>query len=483
MRAVEEDYATADIVSTLTPAALESGLDAPEVRATIRSGVAKAEREGKRGRLVDESPALDGLAAYEAAMADPIKRAELERLIAQVEADLAAEARADGLTAEERLASCVETFREWLHFPDPSVLYIVLAAMVANEVREDDPVWPLIVGSPGSGKTEVLASISGQPNVYQAATMTEPALLSGTSKRERSKTSKGGLLRQVGAFGILVLKDFGSVLSMAQESRGQMLAALREIYDGSWTRQVGTDGGQELHWEGKLGLLAGCTPAIDSHHAVMGSMGERFVLYRVPTTENDDREQVRRSLERTGDHAMRRALAEAVSPVLAAARGMEMPATADPELREWLVELSTFAVRCRSAVERDYRTREIELIPPPEMPARLGLVLWRVFRALRVLGVTEPEARRLLAKMALDSMPAARRAVLEELRRAGDELMLSRIADNIHYPKTTARRALEDLNAHGVVERDSGPTGRADVWWLSDWTRDRLAAIWPGDGQ
>ena len=85
----------------------------------------------------------------------------------------------------------------------------------------------------GGGKTEILGGISRLPDVHPAATVTEAALLSGTSKRDRSATAKGGLLREIGDFGIILAKDFGSVLSMHRDARGAVLAALREIYDGA----------------------------------------------------------------------------------------------------------------------------------------------------------------------------------------------------------------------------------------------------------
>ena len=88
------------------------------------------------------------------------------------------------------------------------------------------------------------------------------------------------------------------MLSMGHDARAATLAALREVYDGSWTRLLGTGGGKVLKWEGKVGLLAGCTPTIDRHHAVMAAMGERFVLYRLPAV--DPAKQARAALEHAG---------------------------------------------------------------------------------------------------------------------------------------------------------------------------------------
>jgi hypothetical protein len=78
---------------------------------------------------------------------------------------------------------------------------------------------------------------------------------------------------------ILVFKDFTSVLALHRDERGAVLAQLREIYDGRYDTTWGT--GKELHWSGRLGLLAGVTPVIDRHHGVMSVLGQRFVLLRL----------------------------------------------------------------------------------------------------------------------------------------------------------------------------------------------------------
>ena len=66
-----------------------------------------------------------------------------------------------------------------------------------------------------------------------------------------------------------------------------------------------------------------------------------------------------------------------------------LPAKA-PELtttdRQRLTAVTTLAVRGRSAVERDGYSREVELIPDSESPARLGKVLARTLAGLHAIG-------------------------------------------------------------------------------------------------
>jgi len=59
----------------------------------------------------------------------------------------------------------------------------------------------------------------------------------------------------------------------------------REVHDGRWDREVGTEGGQTLTWKGKCGLLAACTTAIDRAHAVINAMGPRSLLVRLPPAD------------------------------------------------------------------------------------------------------------------------------------------------------------------------------------------------------
>ncbi len=370
------------------------------------------------------------------------------------------------------LAGVVETFQRWLHLPDPGALYVMLGAVAANQL-EGDPVWLLLVGPPGGGKSELLTALGTLPDVHPAATLTEAALLSGTPKKETAADAKGGLLKSIGEFGIIVAKDFGSVLSMNRDARAQLLAALREVYDGAWTRHVGTDGGRTLHWSGKVGLVGGCTPTIDRHHAVMGAMGERFLLYRLPDV--DPSTQAREALRHAGrERAMRAELAQAVSGLMSAAR--RTPRALLEAEADSLVTLATLVVRARSAVERDGYSREIDLIPPAEAPTRLVVMLERLLAGLDAIGLDRDSAWRVVERAALDSVPALRFAALAFLDAYGRS-DTNTVALGVNYPASTTRRALEDLTAHALVRRTLQEQPKPHLWELTGFAAERLATL------
>ncbi len=372
------------------------------------------------------------------------------------------------------LADVQATFAKWLHMPDPVPLLAVLATIAANRM-EGDPLWLLLVGPPSSGKTETLEPLRGLPDVHAAATLTEAALLSGTPAKEKAKDARGGLLRVIGERGVLLCKDFGSVLSMNRDARAGVLAALREVYDGSWTRHVGTDGGRSLSWSGHVGFVGGCPPTLDTFHGVMASLGERFTLLRLEGGSGVER--ARKALAHAGhETAMRRELTAAVSAFFGSLILPETPGDLSDAERDYIVSLAMLASLCRSAVERDARTREVELVPGAESPARLAVTLRRLHDGLAAIGVEHALRWTIVRRVALDSMPAVRRKVLEAVLRLG-EPDTTAVAVAVAYPTTTARRTLEDLSAYGVLARVAGGAGKADKWRIGPALRRELGAF------
>lgn len=212
----------------------------------------------------------------------------------------------------------------------------------------------------------------------------------------------------------------------------------------------------------------------------MAAMGERFLLYRLP--EIDGEAQATRTLRNAGREAeMRTELTQAIGGLVA---GITLPDQL-PELTEeverHLVTIACLGARARSAVERDGRTREIDLIPDAEAPARIAQALRRLYSGLLIIGVEPDERWKLVFKVGLDCMPKLRRSVFEYLVTRREWTSTKAIATDIGYPTQTARRSLEDLMVHALVLRQPAGKGNTDNWMLSktarQWYVEALGAV------
>jgi hypothetical protein len=372
------------------------------------------------------------------------------------------------------LDEVLELYQRWLWVPDTDVVVCALGAVVAN-LLPGDPLWLLVVSPGGSGKTETLAPLAALPYVHSAATLTEPALLSGTPTKDKEAGATGGLMRQVGAFGVLMVKDFSGVLSMHRESRAAALAALREVYDGSWSRPVGTGGGRVLTWHGKCGLIGAVTPSIDRHSAVLGALGERFVLYRLAV--DDPIEQgLRRLANRGHEEVMRAQLAEAVTGLLSGIDPTKPGRSLTDEEKRRLVELAVFVVAARSPVERDGYSHDVVVMPSPEAPGRLVGSLGALLAGVEAVGADTETAWRIVTKTAWDCVPDLRQRLLLALHDESEQKRAA-LVEATAIPDSTCRRTLEDLALLELVEASKAGKHNTAAWQYR--LTDDVNARWP----
>lgn len=352
-------------------------------------------------------------------------------------------------TPSLRLNGLAAVFNKWLLLADDDYLPILVGSVLAHRLKSD-PVWLLIVAPPGGTKSELLRSLYAYTGIHPLSQLTARTLASGFGNR----TDASLLSRLTNE--ILVLKDFTTVLQISHDERQAILAQLREVYDGQLDAAWGT--GQELHWKGRLGFLAGVTPVIDQHQSTMSLLGERFVLFRPRMAERSalSRWSLRQG---GGERTMRRELQRAMHGFLRAS-GSKTPTLPEPLLLS-LAAIGDLVTRGRSPVHRDYN-RQFDYAPEPEAPTRFPKVLLSLAQGIAMAHdraeVTAHELR-LVMRVALDCLPPIRRCVLVSLAAKQDasisELLVSA---SRRCSVATIRRAVEDLEALGVVRRvaDSG---------------------------
>jgi hypothetical protein len=340
---------------------------------------------------------------------------------------------------------CVhKVFGRWLGVDyDTTVLDAVLA-VAASEKLPGDPPWLMVISGPGNAKTETVQSVSAIDGAVIVSTIvSEGALLSATPRKARDKHATGGLLRKIGGRGVLVIKDFTSILSSGRDMRAAMLAALREVHDGKWVRNVGTDGGQTLTWEGRLVVIGACTTAWDQAHGVISIMGDRFVLIR-SDSHAGRLSAGKLAMENTGQEIeMRQEMAAAVADLISTVvASREYPISDDDAQR--ILRAADLVTLVRTGVELDYRGDVIDA-HAPEMPTRFAKQLVQIMRGALAIGMDAPEALTLALRCAQDSAPELRLAILRDLARHGESRVVD-IRRRLQRPRATADRGLQALH-------------------------------------
>jgi hypothetical protein len=364
------------------------------------------------------------------------------------------------------LEECHKVFRKWLGNKYDIDTIDAVIAVAAAERLPGDPVWLMIVSGSGNAKTETVQATSKVDGARIVSTISScGALLSASPRRQQTKGATGGLLREIGDRGLLIIKDVTSILSQDRNTRSEVLGALRELHDGRWARSVGVDGGKTLEWKGRLVIIGACTTAWDAAYAVVAEMGDRFIYIR-PNSDNDEMriESGTHALDNVGQEAvMREELANAVAGVIL---GMKTDTACDVSMDEKkrILAISNLLTRTRTAIERDYRGNVIDS-HDPEMPTRFAKQLIQMMRGALAVGMARDDALRLILRCAWDSVPKLRLQLLRDVAKNPDTHAAA-IRRRMQKPRFTIDQAMEALHALGLLtcREEEKVQGTRTVW-------------------
>lgn len=363
---------------------------------------------------------------------------------------------------------------QWLHIPaeDQDVIDFILAVYVSNRIS-GDPLWGMIVDASGGGKTELLRAFQKRGDAYFLSSLTDKTLVSGY--RDPKKPDKDPSLLPHFDGKVLIVKDLSPLLSMRRETRNQILGDLRDAYDGFTDQGRGNVG--RVHYAAKFSLIAATTLAIERADTVDQELGERFVKFRMRGKENGAK--VRRAIQNVGrDDEVRRQIENGISEFLDSLPSNSIAPSVPSDFEEPLTIISDFTATGRSYVPRD-RQHHVQYLPRPEVGTRLAKELAKLFLALAVVrGEDAPgdDEFRVVARVAEDSLPPNRLAVLRILRAADAPVTVSQIAEATHLHRSTAAQALEDLEVLGMAEHTSGQNGES-LWRLEFEWKEKLGTL------
>jgi hypothetical protein len=362
-------------------------------------------------------------------------------------------------------------FRKWFYLEDENLIDIAVAVYVAN-LFDSDPIWMLIIAPPSNTKTEILRAFDGHEDSFFISNLTPQTLVSGILKKKNME--EPSLLPRLNDK-LVVLKEFTTVLSMRSENQQEILSQLREAYDGQYTKIFGN--GKEINWKGRFGLIAACTPVYDKHYAVIGSMGERFLLYRIDDVDGQKMGLQARNIVGL-ESVMRPELTKSLHKFIDQFRDTEkmksefvVDISEDMEFR--IISLACFVAVARCPVERDNRNR-ILYLPAPEGTGRLTKQFIQMGKALAIVNgkrTIDEDIYSTVKKIGLDLVPQQRLRVIETLweMKALEVpeywVATTDVADKAKVPSSTSKLLLEDLMTTGFLNRDRGePEGGRPPW-------------------
>lgn len=357
-----------------------------------------------------------------------------------------------------------KTLREWLLISDNGIVKLLPAIITANKLSGHDPVWVMMIGPSGGGKTEFLNCLLDLPEIYPISLLTPNTFLSGM--RGAGDVS---LLPMVNNK-ILVFKDWTNILSQNKDARNEIMGQLREIFDGYMKKPFGN--GKIAEWKGKIGLIAGVTPAIDLAQQMHTTLGERFINYRIAMP---DRKQAAWRALNNGNkqEEMRKALRNAFYAYMKGIKIPEKEPELPQEVKEEIISVANFVTMARSGVIREYSfKKEVVFVPAAEMPTRSVQSFTLLATAFIINNGCkyDSEDMKIIYKIALDSIPQTNYMVIKEMAR-GDKRTTTQIATSLGYPTSPIRMYLENLALLGVCQRikasESEEGGTSDLWTMN----------------
>jgi len=306
----------------------------------------------------------------------------------------------------------------WFYKPDMDALAIALSVYSAHVLLDSDPVWLFVVGTSGSGKTSIICNaLACLPSTMLVSDVTPTSFISGRAVKDggssllfqlpqigKDKGKKNGGRTQ----GVLVFKDFTSILARKYETKQEIIAVMREIYDGKYAPKKGT---KTMDWSGKVSVVAAVTSAIERASEIQRDLGERFVQVRWP------REDGVATADKAADQVDHSVIINKLTILIKNLIGVEtLPTKVSPPDKSLFTHLAELVAVLRGPVIR--ANGKIIDVPEPEAPTRIMQAMMQITMGhARIFRRGECNERdvKLGRRVGFDSIPLNRLKVFDSV--------------------------------------------------------------------
>lgn len=367
------------------------------------------------GKSYEAEDVMDLVKSWNKRNKPPLSDVEIETTVRSVEkreSDKIGDSPKKNVAPIE-LDEAKKVISKWLYYKDTNIIDVI-AAVIASNSCGSDPIWVILIGGSSSGKTELLRAMDTHEDTVFLDRMTKSTLVTGFKKAK-------GILEKIGSEPkTFVLQDLSTILSKPPYERMEIIDTLRQIYNGKYFNAWGN--GKTFTWNGKISLIGGSTPDIESHSVAIGELGERFMYYRLNTDDQDSRDMmIKKARDMEGHETQaREEIMIAMHGIVNACKGKNISDVVIPdEISNWLMYLVDMTTVMRTPVKRNsYRREIIEYAPAKEGPGRMFKACQVLIKALALVrGRSECNDKDygIIAKVCCDSLPSIRREVLKEM--------------------------------------------------------------------
>lgn len=187
--------------------------------------------------------------------------------------------------AEAQWQRITEQIATWHFKPDLEAVKVILAMEASYRLNTSEHLWLHLIGPSSSGKTSLgIAMLDGLwADHHQLGEITPNTFLSGLT-RGKMKGKMNSFLHQIGDRGLIYAPDFTNFLGMDEISVRKVAGQLREIYDGHTSKRAGSMESAN-DWYGNLGFITAFTPSVEGRWHSHNREGERFLTLRWPGVE------------------------------------------------------------------------------------------------------------------------------------------------------------------------------------------------------
>jgi len=346
-------------------------------------------------------------------------------------------------------------YKKWLFLEDTKRIDIVLATYI-TQFLEGTPIWLIIVGASGDGKTEQLNALKECENIHIEHNLTSKTLVSGNPKvMDLAPELKNK---------VVLIPDMAQILQLPPQEKGELWGQLRDLYDGFAGKSSGL--GKRARYEGIRVTLIGCsTPKIDGQILIHQDLGTRELIYRTENTE-DKRMMMDYAMKNEEEEdKMKKELSDITKRFLKDKIVIKRELNLEEE--EDLKNIAELISIVRATAEIDSYTNELRNIVYPEQPTRVVKQLKRLYMALMSLDkdYNHKRAFQILWNLAKSCAFPIRINVFEHFIRnflitdEVKEYSTSQIANILKLGKKTAQRELNILWNMGIVEKNEREEG------------------------